>query len=180
MLSITVEVKGDKQVQRKLRALGQSVNDLSYAMDRIGDEAARYFSGPAWDSQGGVFGEKWPALSPITLIARGHNVVARNKGDAQFGGFLLNRRMQSGGGGLIGSSSILPLVDSGEMRDSFTYKAGKQQVVISNKKDYFKYHQSSKPRQRIPRRRMIGINNSVKGIVRAAIQDDIRRKIKRT
>lgn len=51
------------------------------------------------------------------------------------------------------------LVDTGKMKKAFYSKFGKNQVEIGNRSSYFKYHQSNKPRTKLPRRAMIEIKN---------------------
>ncbi|HMT18554.1 MAG TPA: hypothetical protein PKD15_00800 [Candidatus Saccharibacteria bacterium] len=176
-MQITIQVKGDRAVQAKLRRLGQSVYQLKAAMNRIGQDASRYYSTRGFASQGGVFGKPWQPLSPITLLARGHNVEVENASAANFGGFLLGRRLQSGLDGNFGSNSIAPLVDSGKMQNSFEFEASSQSVLISNSATYFKYHQSTLPRKRLPRRATMGINEPIKRMIRMHINDEVRKKI---
>ena len=54
------------------------------------------------------------------------------------------------------------LEKSGKMRHSFVYHAEDKQVLITNITDYFKYHQSNKPRIKLPRRVMIKIDEDRK------------------
>jgi len=49
------------------------------------------------------------------------------------------------------------LVDSGKMKKSFQSQLTRMRLVISNPTEYFKYHQSSKSRKRLPRRQMLGL-----------------------
>jgi phage gpG-like protein len=159
-MRIRVEVTGSKEVQAKLTSLGKKLERLDNAMRRIGDQLSRYYANDAFNSQGGVFNNNWPALADSTIKSRLH----------------ASRR-----GGSILSRSYIPLV-SGQpsgMRDSFTYAASSSQVVVGNSKDYFKYHQSSRePRTRLPRRQMIGVNTRVKEIVRDNIQREVEQKLR--
>ena len=52
------------------------------------------------------------------------------------------------------------LEDTGTMRDSFKKKVGNSYVEISNTDPKFKYHQSKKPRKRIPRRVMMAVEHA--------------------
>ena len=54
------------------------------------------------------------------------------------------------------------LQKSGKMRGGFEYEARKDQVKIFNKVPYFVYHQSNKPRFRLPRRVMMKIDEKRK------------------
>lgn len=55
-----------------------------------------------------------------------------------------------------------PLQKSGRMRGGFNYNAKKDSVTISNRVSYFAYHQSNKPRYRLPRRVMMKIDDQRK------------------
>jgi len=50
------------------------------------------------------------------------------------------------------------LQKTGKMRKSFTKKVSKVQSVLSNKSEYFKFHQSNKSRKKLPRRVMMKID----------------------
>ncbi len=49
------------------------------------------------------------------------------------------------------------LVETGQMRASFWSRVGRTKATIGNSSKYFKYHQSKRPRQKIPRRVMLNI-----------------------
>ncbi len=54
------------------------------------------------------------------------------------------------------------------MRNSFTYRPlnPKTSVEMYNTTDYFKYHQSSRPRTKLPRREMFVVNAKIeKGVL---------------
>jgi hypothetical protein len=120
-------------------------------MRSIGQQAASYYSNEAFGSQGGVFGRPWPRLAQSTVRAKLKRYPA-----------FVN----------------LPLVASQTMKEGFTASYGRNQVVIGNSAPYFKYHQSSLPRHKLPRRQMIGINDPIRRIVRDAIKGDTERKIR--
>lgn len=54
------------------------------------------------------------------------------------------------------------LEDTREMRDSFTSNVTSQFVEFGNSSDYFKFHQSSAPRTRLPRRVMMKLDQERK------------------
>ena len=71
------------------------------------------------------------------------------------------------------------LVATGVMRNSFSHEANEKSVRIGNDAPYFKYHQSSQPRTKMPRRQMIGVNDKVERLVAARFREDIREKLRR-
>ena len=148
-MQISIKVKGSKEMVAKLNKLGIRLKDMSFAMGEIGAEAARYYSNQGFLSQGGVFGNKWKTLDRIYALRKAQKYPGRS-----------------------------PLVATGKMRDSFTFTASKNSVLVGNKMDYFKYHQSTKKRSRMPRRPMMGINDPIRQIVRDMITKDIKKKIR--
>lgn len=149
-MQVTITITGNKQVKTKMKKLGTSLLDFSDAMKLIGKEVGQYYQNEAFNSQGGVYGRAWQKLSPKTVAAKAR---------------------------LYPQYTNVPLVATGTMRDSFTSVSSKSTVIISNKSPYYKYHQSTAPRTIMPRRKMAGINEPVKAIVKRLIEHDIKRKL---
>jgi phage gpG-like protein len=149
MLELSIKIQGSKEVRAKLRRLGTSLYDLRSPMNEIGNQAARYYANQGMNSQGGVFGAAWTPLKRRTLARKSRTYPGRP-----------------------------PLVATGKMRDSFTFSASSKSVLVGNNAPYFKYHQSTLPRKRLPRRQMMGINAPVKKMVRDIISEEIERKIR--
>lgn len=64
-----------------------------------------------------------------------------------------------------------PLLEkSGKMRRAFRTSVEKDQAVIDNPTDYFKYHQSNQPRHKIPRRVMLKLDQERKEFIQKAFQ----------
>jgi hypothetical protein len=150
-MKVTIEIKGDKKIQSKLKRLGESLFDLRGAFDDIGDQAIKYYSGQGFSSMGGVFGESWPRLAQSTMRQK-------LKTFPQF--------------------SNVPLMATGKMKESFTAKVSKDSVKITNTAPYFVYHQSSAPRHHLPRRAMMGINDPIRMIIEKSIKAEIMKKLK--
>lgn len=147
-VSVTVKITGDKEEIAKLKKLGHSLHDFSKAMDMIGNEVVRYYSGQGFASQGGVFNNVWPSLNPL---------------------YAKQKAVDYPGRGI--------LVKTGDMQRDFIYKATSKNVTISNTAPYFKYHQSTEPRSKMPYRPMMIVNDEVKGIIEQIIQQDIKYKL---
>lgn len=150
MPKVTIVIKGDKDVQLKLKRLGRSLHDFKHSMDRIGSKASDYFANQGFGSQGGVFNSKWSRLSPGYAAQKSKRYPGRP-----------------------------PLVATGAMQNSFEHKARPESVTVTNSSPYFKYHQSSLPRTKMPRRQTMGVNEPVRRIVRQELQAEMRRKIAR-
>lgn len=64
-----------------------------------------------------------------------------------------------------------PLLEqTGKMRRSFDGVATETQLKVENKDDKFKYHQSNKPRRKIPRRVMLTIDAPTATLITKAFQ----------
>lgn len=180
-LSISITINGEAQVIQHLQSVGQMLTDFSDAMKNIGRELVSYYSNQVFASQGAVYGEQWAPLSAVTLAMRGAHNVQLSPREAAFVGFLHNKRGQDGTLASLraGISARQPLVTGHPdgMQFSFYANADANSVVIGNSQPYFKYHQSTAPRTRLPRRQMLGINDDVRGIAQQLIQADIAAKI---
>jgi len=83
-------------------------------------------------------------------------------------------------GGLFGGwqprkdNNTWPLLEkTGDMRNSFTDEVHSDFVILTNTAPYFPYHQSNKPRQRLPRRVMMKIDQQRKTFITKAFQEYI-------
>ena len=150
MLRMTIRVTGDKQVMHKLAILRRAGIDNKDVMQEIGKEAVSYYESDSFSTRGRVFGSAWKDLSPAYKVAK----------QEKWG------------------SAYPILVASGDMQRGFFARATKNSVTIDNKSPYYKYHQSSASRTKMPRRQMAGINNPIKRIVKDAITKDINRKLR--
>jgi phage gpG-like protein len=149
MLQVTVKISGSKEFNTKIKKLGKELYMLKSAMGSIGKDLKTYYSSVGLSSQGGVFGAKWQPLNRKYALRKAKKYPGRS-----------------------------PLVASGRLQRGYSYDAGQQSVYVSNDTPYFKYHQSSAPRTKMPRRQSIGINTAVKNIVKSNIQDEIAKKIR--
>lgn len=70
-----------------------------------------------------------------------------------------------------------PILDkTGKMRKGFRFKptSPKDRITIYNIIDYFKYHQSARARQKLPRRQMLVVNNQIKKGVKKVFQNYLK------
>lgn len=149
-LQVTIKVSGLTETQKRFVRMSRDFHDFRDAMKRIGVEGSQYFGSVAWNSQGGVYGARWQSLS--TRYAQ-------------------RKAKQYPGRGI--------LEKSGGMKHAFDYTdLSKDGVVLTNLAPQFKYHQSTAPRTKIPRRQMIGVSTGLKSIIRNAIHDDVTKKLR--
>lgn len=147
-MRITVTIKGGPDTIAKLHRLGDQLNDFSDAMRTIGQSVGNYYASTGFTDQGRPYGEDWASLSPR---------------------YLKRKELKHPGAPM--------LVASGKMQRSFFFKPGPQGVIIDNSTPYFKYHQSTANRSKIPRRATMGINGGIRSTIGTIIEKDIRSKI---
>lgn len=148
-MKIVITISGDKDEMARLKRLKAELFNFSRAMRQIGSQVSSYYAGEAFASQGGIFGKVWKPLSPVYAAWKAKHYPGRP-----------------------------PLELTGTMRRSFRFSTSNTSATITNTSNHYKYHQSSAPRSKLPRRQMAGINNDVKTMVQRIIKDDINRKLR--
>lgn len=149
MLQLSITVTGLDRKIANLASFGKGLDDMRRAFREIAQNEASYFANKAFNSRGGVFRRRWPALTES---------YARTK-----------RRMW-------GNKPVL--VASGNMSNSFYGEYSNRSATMGNISPQFKYHQSNRPRRVLPRRQMVGVNSKVKEIARLPIEKELRRRMR--
>ena len=150
-MRVTVRVRGVTELDRKLKTLGDSLYKFQPAMKQIGTRVGSFYANEVFASQGGALGKRWQALAVSTV----------------------KDKIRDG----YRSEVNRPLERTGIMRRSFKATTTQNSVTIENTIPYFKYHQSSEPRSKIPYRPMMAINDNVMSIVKEVIEADVRQKL---
>lgn len=120
-------IEGEKQLSRVLTGLSDKVKDLRIPFKNSAEYLVKTYSEDVFSSNGGAVKETWARLSPYTVAMKA----------------------------LRGLSPDI-LVATGEMKESFKSIVESRRATIYNDTDYFKYHQSNKPRRgNLPRRVMM-------------------------
>jgi len=133
---LTFSIEGDVQLSRNLLLLSERVKDWTPAFKETADTLKKIFQNDVFETQGGAIGESWSPLS---------RAYAQQKAKK------------------YGNKGILQA--TGQMRAGFTTLVKPDMAEVSNRIDYFKYHQSNKPRSKIPRRVMMKLEEHQKQIV---------------
>lgn len=150
-MQITIVITGSRQLKKRLTRIGAGMHDFSAAFKTMGDKMATYYQTQGFLSQGGVFGQDWPRLSRSYAVRKAKKYPGRP-----------------------------PLVASGKMLSGFRFESTPTSVTVGNRMPYFKYHQSTrKPRRKIPRRAMMGINDPIKRIIHDTIVADMNAKLRK-
>ncbi len=126
-------IEGEKQVSRVLIGMGSALRDYTQPFTQSAQYLKETFSKDVFETQGAAIGEKWKRLSPYTVAQKARRGLP-----------------------------LEPLVGSGKMRDSFVTIVTSEQAVVRNTAPYFPFHQSNKPRSRLPRRVMMKIGENQK------------------
>jgi phage gpG-like protein len=146
--SIRISIVGDKKIIKKLNKFSDQLLNFRVELGEIGKDLLEFYSNQVFTSQGIALVGKWKKL----------NEQYRNRKGREFPGAGILQR-------------------EGTMRRSFQRTTTRNALTIFNETDYFKYHQSSEPRTKLPRRQMIGITNEKKRVIVDILQSGLQKRI---
>lgn len=135
-MQVTFEIEGDKQLLRRSKKLDSSLHDFTRGFQNIGEYLKSFFKSEVFDTEGGVFNERW-----------------------------------------VGGPNYHRLQVTGNMRNSFIASSAREYVIVENTAEYFKYHQSNKPRKKLPRRVMMKLDEARKRQIIRLLQAEMFTKI---
>ena len=124
--SISWTIEGETQLSRTLLGMGNKLRDFRQPFGESVSMLKTVFSQDVFATHGAAIGEKWKRLSPYTVSQKARKGYPSD-----------------------------PLIATGQMQRSFQSVVSTDQAVVFNTSEYFKYHQSNLPRERIPRRVMM-------------------------
>jgi hypothetical protein len=85
MFSVRVEIKGDKRAIAQLRKMIHEFDDWKKELTAVGEYLVKYYQDPVFETEGGIFGARWAALSPAYAIKKATTYPGRGileaKGD---------------------------------------------------------------------------------------------------
>lgn len=143
-------IEGDKQLSRVLQGMENQLSDFREPFKSASDDLKKIYEDEVFSTDGKVINEKWERLSPYTVAQKARLGFPRDI-----------------------------LIRTGKMRESFRTIVTSSQAVIYNDVEYFKYHQSNKPRSKIPRRVMMKLAENQKQMVVKHFQEYIRAALKK-
>jgi phage gpG-like protein len=148
MLEIRWNIEGQDQLVRRLRGISHNLKDWKPAFQESVDNLKDTFSNDVFETRGRAIGESWAPLSPA---------------------YAARKASRYPGKGILEAT--------GKMRRSFQTRATADMGVVWNTAAYFPYHQSNKPRFRLPRRTMMKLGELQKQQIVKIFQGYFRKKI---
>ena len=150
--NLSWSIEGDKQLSRVLLNVSNAAKDFKKPLGQSAVMLRELFEGDVFKTEGGAIQRQWARLSPATVA----------------------RKARSGY-----PFPTKPLVATGKMQKSFYTTVTSDYAIVGNNQDYFKYHQSNKPRKRLPRRQMMRIDNERKVEIVRYFQEHLRNEAKK-
>lgn len=130
-------IEGELQLARVFEAMASNIQDWSPAFEQSANQLVDMFSNDVFETEGQAIDEAWSPLSRAYAYKKAK----------QFG------------------SDTGILQATGTMRSSFTSFFDPTSMTVWNTTEYFKYHQSKLPREKMPRRVMMKLTNDMKASV---------------
>ena len=119
-------IEGETQLSRNLLLVATKIKDWTPAFQETALTLQSLFSGEVFDTQGAVIDESWSPLKKA---------------------YVLQKSKKYPGKGILEAT--------GTMRKGFMVLWRPDMAMVWNKVEYFKYHQSNQPREKLPRRVMM-------------------------
>jgi len=142
-------IEGQKQLSRNLRGISETMGNWQPAFKKVAKELKEVFSNDVFATKGKAIDERWAPLKPQ---------------------YLAQKRAQG--------YPADPLVKTGKMQKSFKSMVKMDSATVWNSIAYAKYHQSNKPRKKIPRRAMMKLGNNQKALVVKIFHTHFVKKLK--
>lgn len=146
-LTMSIHIKGLDPAKARIEKIALGFRDeMGPALIEIGELGSKYFGGVAFQSKGSAFGKPWEGLAASTRADKAKHWPGR-----------------------------ADMVRTGQMMNSFTYEVkGSASVRLFNSDPKFEFHQSAAERHKLPRRVMIGVNNTFEAIAVSAVRKQVK------
>jgi phage gpG-like protein len=126
-------IDGQVQLSRVLLGISSTILDWTPAFAQSAEDLIEVFSYDVFESEGEAIDEVWAPLSPK---------------------YAIRKEKTYPGTGLLEATGL--------MRESFWSLVDPTSLTIGNAAEYFKYHQSTAPRMKIPRRAMLKLTENMR------------------
>lgn len=148
-MELSFKIEGEQQMSRKLRGIEKELRDWKPAFKKTADELKNIYSREVFDTEGSVIGVKWQPLDSAYASIKARKYPGKGILEA-----------------------------TGRMRGSFKTLYKSDMAAIWNSAVYFKYHQSNKPRSKLPRRVMLKLGHQQRELVQKIFHTYFRKKLK--
>lgn len=148
MLTIDIEIKGDKELIAKMKKLGDAMNDWTAELKEVGEVLKDIYSTSVFVTEGSVIGESWQPLSEQYEFWKRKNYPGKR---------ILQR--------------------TGVMQKSYTYTADMLEMRLWNETDYAIFHQRGTSRG-LPARVMVKLDQTRKDAIVGIIKKGVVKKIR--
>lgn len=64
MIALNITISGDKEVIKKLKSIKGLLTDWRAELQQVGDYLMDFYQNQVFETEGGIFGERWSPLSP--------------------------------------------------------------------------------------------------------------------
>ncbi len=146
-LELYFEIEGEAQLVRRLMDVDLSMKDFTPEFRQVGSLLKKTFR-DNFNTAGNDLGAAWQPLSPRTI----------------------REKIRQGW-------PLDILIRTNRMKNSFRDRVSNLFVVVDNTAPYFPYHQSNKPRRKLPRRIMMRIDNRRRNQIVKIFQSGVQRKL---
>lgn len=146
-MRLTFEIEGVVEMDRRLRGIQAEMTDWRPAFSETAKYMQKVFANDVFETEGRAIGVRWTPLS---------RAYAERKAGKYPGKGILEA--------------------TGTMRDSFETAYAANYAAIWNTAYYFKYHQSKRPRSKIPRRAMMKLGNTQKQVIQKKFHEEMIKK----
>lgn len=135
-MQLTWSIEGQQQLVRNIKKIGNEIKDWEPAFNQAAVNLKKIFTDDVFRTEGSVIDEKWNPLKPRYLAQK-----------------------------LKDGYPADTLVKTGRMQNGFQHLVKSDYAEVWNSTQYFKYHQSSEPRKKLPRRVMMKLGNKQKEMI---------------
>ena len=135
-MQISWTIEGEKQLSRRLEIMARKIKDWGPAFKESGENLKNIFAKDVFETEGGAINENWSPLKKA---------------------YALQKAKKFPGKGMLEAT--------GKMRNSFMTLWRPDMAQVWNTSDYFKYHQSNKPRSKLPRRVMMKLGENQRSMI---------------
>ena len=148
-MELSWQIEGEQQLARRFELISKGLKNWTPAFRKAAKDVKKTFETDVFNTQGSIIGEKWKPLRQSTIAQKARQ-----------------------------GYSTTPLVATGKMQKSFMSMYKSDIAAVWNTAFYFQYHQSNKPRRKLPRRVMMKLDERQRQEIVKIFHKHLRKIIK--